>query len=263
MAAIDARRQRHAERAWALPLGVFFVAAATWQRLTLGSESLLIPTFTEIIGAFYDLVFVKRLIWEPLYQSNKALVFGYGIAVGVGVPIGLLMARVPWFEEVAEPYTHLFLALPTAPLIPLIMMALGLGLASRVLVVVLFSIIYITINTRAGVRNVDTTLIEMAKSFGANEVQIWRKILIPGAVPAILAGLRIGLGRAVNGMVVAELLLVATGIGNLLLEFRAALDGGMLFATVFAVSLEAIGLLALMKAAENRLAPWARGIGQE
>jgi ABC-type nitrate/sulfonate/bicarbonate transport system permease component len=136
-------------------------------------------------------------------------------------------------------------------------MALGLGLASRVLIVVFFTFIYITINTRAGVRNVDSSLIEMAKSFGASEVQIWRRILIPGAVPAILTGLRIGLGRAINGMVVAELLLVASGIGNLLLEFRAALDGGLLFATVFAVSLQAIVLLALMRTVEQQLAPWA------
>ena len=95
----------------------------------------------------------------------------------------------------------------------------------------------------------------MARSFGANEAQIWRRILIPGAVPAILTGLRIGLGRAINGMVAAELLLVASGIGNLLLEFRAAFEGGLLFATVFAVSLQAVVLLAFMQTLEQRLAP--------
>lgn len=265
MAITAARRRPQAERVWSwlLPLGVFVAGAATWQHLTAGAESLLIPTFTESAAAFYSLLFVKGQIWEPLYQSNKALVLGYAISVGLGVPIGLLMARARWFEDIAEPYTHLLLAMPTAPLIPLVMMALGLGLASRVFIVVMFAIIYITINTRAGVRNVDPSLVEMAKSFGANEVQIWRKILIPGAVPAILAGLRIGLGRAVNGMVVAELLLVATGIGNLLLEFRAAFEGGMLFATIFAVSLEAIGLLTLMRTLEHRLVPWAHRMGQE
>jgi ABC-type nitrate/sulfonate/bicarbonate transport system permease component len=143
------------------------------------------------------------------------------------------------------------------------MMALGLGLASQVLIVVLFALIYIVVNTRAGVRGVDPTLIEMARSFGANEAQVWWRILIPGAVPAILAGLRIGLGRAVNGMVVAELLLVATGIGNLLLEYRAAFEGGKLFATVLAISLEAIVLLALMRALESWLAPWAEGVATD
>lgn len=251
--------EQRKEKLWALglPIGVFIVFGVVWQLGAIRSESLLIPTFSETMAGLYQLVFVRGDLWMALYQSNQALVLGYLISVAIGVPFGLAMARAKWLENIAEPYTHMLLAMPTAPLIPLIMMALGLGLASRVVIVVLFTFIYITINTRAGVRNVDSSLIEMAKSFGASEVQTWRKILIPGAVPAILTGLRIGLGRAINGMVVAELLLVASGIGNLLLEFRAALEGGLLFATVFAVSLQAIVLLALMRTVEQQLAPWA------
>jgi NitT/TauT family transport system permease protein len=248
------------EKLWAvaLPFFTFAVFGIIWQLSTLHSESLLIPTFVETMAGLYRLVFVRGDLWFALYQSDQALVLGYFISMAIGVPSGLAMARAKWLENMAEPYTHMFLAMPMAPLIPLIMMALGLGLASRVLIVVLFTFIYITINTRAGVRNVDAGLIEMAKSFGATEAQIWRRILIPGAVPAILTGLRIGLGRAINGMVAAELLLIASGVGNLLLEFRAALDGGMLFATVFAVALQAVLLLVLMRAIEQRLAPWAR-----
>jgi ABC-type nitrate/sulfonate/bicarbonate transport system permease component len=245
------------EKLWALglPIGVFVVFGTVWQLATIHSESLVIPTFTDTMAGLYRLVFVRGDLWMALYQSDQALVLGYLISVLIGVPFGLAMARAKWLENIAEPYTHMLLAMPTAPLIPLIMMALGLGLASRVVIVVLFTFIYITINTRAGVRNVDSSLIEMAKSFGANEAQIWRKILIPGAVPAILTGLRIGLGRAINGMVAAELLLVASGIGNLLLEFRAAFEGGLLFATVFAVALQAVLLLAFMQMLEQRLAP--------
>lgn len=245
------------EKLWALglPIAVFIVFGIVWQLATLHSQSLVIPTFTETMVGLYRLVFVRGDLWMALYQSNQALVLGYLISVAIGLPFGLAMARADWLENIAEPYTHMLLAMPTAPLIPLIMMALGLGLASRVMIVVLFTFIYITINTRAGVRNVDSSLIEMAKSFGANEAQIWQRILIPGAVPAILAGLRIGLGRAINGMVAAELLLVASGIGNLLLEFRAAFEGGLLFATVFVVALQAVILLAFMQMLEQRLAP--------
>ena len=245
------------EKLWALglPLGVFIVSGIVWQLATMHSESLVIPTFTETMASLYRLVFIRGDLWMALYQSDQALVLGYLISVLIGVPFGLAMARAKWLENIAEPYTHMFLAMPTAPLIPLIMMALGLGLASRVTIVVLFTFIYITINTRAGVRNVDSSLIEMAKSFGANEAQIWQRILIPGAVPAILTGLRIGLGRAINGMVAAELLLVASGIGNLVLEFRAAFEGGLLFATVFVVALQAVVLLAFMQMLEQKLAP--------
>jgi ABC-type nitrate/sulfonate/bicarbonate transport system permease component len=245
------------EKLWALglPIGVFLVFSIVWQLATIHSQSLVIPTFTETMAGLYRLVYVRGDLWMALYQSNQALVLGYLISVAIGLPLGLAMARADWLENIAEPYTHMLLATPTAPLIPLIMMALGLGLASRVMIVVLFSFIYITINTRAGVRNVDSSLIEMAKSFGANEAQIWQRILIPGAVPTILTGLRIGLGRAINGMVAAELLPVASGIGNLLLEFRAAFEGGLVFATVFVVALQAVVLLAFMQMLEQRLAP--------
>jgi NitT/TauT family transport system permease protein len=248
---------QHSEKFWGvcLPIAVFIVFAAIWQMLTRNSESLLIPTFFRTISALYQLLFVRGDLWWALYQSDQALVLGYLISIFIGVPLGLAIARFPQLENVAEPYTNILLALPTAPLMPIIIMALGLGLASRVLIVILFTFIYITINTRAGARNIDKSLIEMAKSFGASEVQIWRRILIPGAVPAILTGLRIGFGRAINGMVAAELILVASGIGNLLLEFRAAFEGGFLFATVFAVALQAIVILALMQRLEHRLAP--------
>ena len=249
-------KQRN-EKLWALllPLGVFIAFALVWEVCTINSTSLIIPTFFQTMAALYKLLFVRGDLWLALYQSDQALVLGYLISVAIGVPFGLAMARAKWLENIAEPYTHVLLAMPTAPLMPLIMMALGLGLASRVVIVVMFTFIYITINTRAGARNVDKSLIEMAKSFGASEAQIWRKILIPGAVPAILTGLRIGLGRAINGMVAAELILVASGIGNLLLEFRAAFEGGLLFATVFAVALQAVVLLGFMQTLEQRLAP--------
>src|ERR1043166_6286396 len=252
-------RQRH-EKLWALllPTGVFIAFGIVWQVCTTDSKSLIIPTFFQTMTALYKLLFTKGDLWVALYQSDQALVLGYLISVAIGVPLGLAMARANWLENIAEPYTHILLAMPTAPLMPLIIMALGLGLASRVLIVVLFTFIYIAINTRAGARNVDKSVIERAKSFGASEAQVWRRILIPGAVPAILTGLRIGLGRAVNGMVAAEIILAASGIGNLLLEFRAAFDGALLFATVFAVAFQAILLLALMQILEKRLAPELR-----
>src|SRR5262249_29500815 len=172
---------KHKEKLWALllPIAVFIAFGLIWQVCTVDSKSLIIPTFFQTIAALYKLLFTKGDLWLALYQSDQALVTGYLISVAVGVPFGLAMARANWLENVAEPYTHILLAMPTAPLMPLIIMALGLGLASRVVIVFLFTFIYIAINTRAGARNVDKSLIEMAKSFGPIEAQVWRKILIP------------------------------------------------------------------------------------
>ena len=120
--------------------------------------------------------------------------------------------------------------------------------------------VFITVNTRAGVRAVDPSLIEMAKSFGASEGQIWRRIVVPGALPAIFAGMRIGLGRSITGMVMVELILVASGLGRLLLEYSGRMQSDMVFATVLAVIIEALLLLTAMQSAEKKLAGWAPDI---
>jgi ABC-type nitrate/sulfonate/bicarbonate transport system permease component len=242
---------------WMLRILVFVLFALSWQVSAVFMKNMLIPTFTETISGFIQLVFVSGRIWQPLYISNQALVLGYILSVLIAIPLGLAAGRVRWIDKILNPYIGVFLAIPVAPLIPIAITALGLGLASRVAIVFLFTFVFIAVNTRAGVRNVDPGLIEMAKSFGANERQIWRRIVIPGAVPAIFAGLRIGLGRAVGGMVIVELLLVASGLGRLLLEFAGRLQAEFVFATVLVVIIEALLLLSAMRFAEQKVAPWA------
>jgi NitT/TauT family transport system permease protein len=203
------------------------------------------------------LIFTEGRFWEALYISNQALIIGYAVSLLIGIPLGLVAGRLRGSDRIFNPYVGVLLAMPVAPLIPIVIIALGLGLAARVFIVVLFAFVFITVNTRAGVRSVDASLIEMAKSFGATEAQIWRRIVIPGAMPAIFAGMRIGLGRAITGMVMVELILVASGLGRLLLEFSGRMQSDMVFATVLAVIIEALALLAIMQAIERKLTGWA------
>lgn len=252
------RRELNADRLWAvvLPLGVFLVVGAVWQFLASRSDSLIIPTFLETLTGLYELMMVDGDVWEALLLSNQAFVIGYVLAVAIGLPLGLALARMPALDTVADPYLSIWIAMPTAPLIPIIIMAIGIGLWSRVVLVLVFALIYITINTRAGVRSVDRSLVEMAKSFGASEQEVWRRVLLPGSAPALLAGLRLGMARAIDGMIVAELLLVAVGIGNLLLRYRAQFEGGLMFGTVLIVALEASILISLMRILERRFTRW-------
>jgi len=208
----------------------------------------------------FHLVFLEPRFWEALYISNQALVLGYAVSVLVGIPLGLIAGRLRWIDRILNPYFGVLLVMPVAPLIPIVIIALGLGLVARVSIVILFAVVFITINTRAGVRGVEPALIEMAKSFGASEGQIWRRIIVPGALPAIFAGLRIGLGRSITGMVMVELILVASGLGRLLLEFSGRMQSDLVFATVLAVIIEALILLAAMQALERKIAPWAPDI---
>ena len=246
-------------RDWGLKLLVFCVVVGLWEVFVSTSQNFLLPRFTEIAGALVQL-FLDGRFWEALYISNQALLLGYAVSVTVGIPLGLLAGRLPWMDRLLNPYVGVLLAMPVAPLIPIVIIALGLGLSSRIFIVVLFAFVFITVNTRAGVRNVEPSLIEMARSFGATESQIWRRIVIPGAMPAIFAGMRIGLGRSITGMVMVELLLVASGLGRLLLEFSGRMQSDLVFATVLAVIIEAIALLTIMQAIERKIVGWAPNI---
>jgi NitT/TauT family transport system permease protein len=242
---------------WTLRGAVFIAAVGLWELFLDSSQNFLLPRFTDVARGLFQLLFFESRFWEALYISNQALIFGFVISVLVGIPLGLLAGRLSWADRIFNPYVSVLLVMPVAPLIPIVIIALGLGLAARLFIVVLFSFVFITVNTRAGVRNVEPALIEMAKSFGATEGQIWRRIVIPGALPAIFAGLRIGLGRAITGMVIVELLLVASGLGRLLLEFSGRMQSDLVFATVVAVIVEALVLLSAMQAFERRITPWA------
>ncbi|WP_417250684.1 ABC transporter permease [Celeribacter sp.] len=216
----------------------------------------MIPTFLETAQALYQTMFVTGEIWPALWVSNLPLIIGFLVSVGISVPLGLAMARWKLVDEMLSPVTALALSLPIAPLIPVVLVALGMGQAPKVVIIVLFSWVFITTNVRAGTRRVDRSLVDMARSFGASERQVWFRILIPGAIPAVFAGLRIGLGRAFAGMVIVELIMLPVGIGALLLDYRGDFKAGLLYATTILVVIEAVVLAVAMQALERHLIKW-------
>jgi ABC-type nitrate/sulfonate/bicarbonate transport system permease component len=144
---------------------------------------------------------------------------------------------------------------PMAAIIPLLMMSVGFGLASRVILVTILSIVMVVVNCRAGVRQVDPSLIEMARSFGATERQVWSRILLPGALPAIMTGIRLGVGRAVTGMVIVELLLVSAALGGLILEYRGLFKAPLLYGTIVIILAEALLLISAARWATRWVRP--------
>ena len=172
------------DRAWQWGLGAASLAAVAiiWQGIALELKSLLLPTFTSTLAASVRLAADGQL-WEALWVSNQAAALGFICAAVAGIAIGLVTGRWRLAEKMFDPYLNILLAVPKAALIPVLIMATGLGLLSRVLVVFSFSVVSIAVNTRAGLRLVDRNWVEMAHSFGANEVQLWRKVLLPGALP--------------------------------------------------------------------------------
>lgn len=241
---------------WTYRIAALLIFGVAWEWYGRQAHSLLIPTASATVAAVGRLV-LEPSTWNAFLLSNQALVLGFAISVILGIPLGLAAARFSRAEQFADPYLNVLLVTPTAALIPLFLMALGLGLVPRVLMVVVFAIPMLIVNSRAGVRQVDPSTVEMATSFGASERQIWRKVLLPGALPAIMTGVRLGLGRAVTGMVIVELLMVAVGIGNLIIEARGSFDSDVLYGVVILVVLEALALISVARWVERRVAPWA------
>jgi ABC-type nitrate/sulfonate/bicarbonate transport system permease component len=246
-------RSVNRDREWRLGLGAasLLAVAAVWQVAALMVRSLLLPTFTDTIAACARLA-ASRDLWQALWVSNQAAALGFLSAGVVGIAIGLVTGRWRLAEQMVDPYLNILLAVPKAALIPVLIMATGLGLLSRVLVVFSFSVVSVAVNTRAGLRLVDRSVIEMAHSFGANEMQLWRKVLLPAALPGIIAGLRIGLIRSVSAMITVELLLLALGVGRLIMTYQDSFQASNLYATALFVVAEALLLTQALNWAERR-----------
>jgi NitT/TauT family transport system permease protein len=241
---------------WSLRLISLASFAMGWQLFAHFSNSLLLPSFTETVVALGKLLAAREL-WHALWISNQAMVLGFAFAAVIGVFVGLLIGRWRAAEKFIDPYLNILLVTPMSALIPIIIMATGLGIVSRVLIVFTFALVVIVVNTRAGLRMIEPHWIEMARAFGATESQLWRKVFLPGALPAIVVGLRLGLARAVTGMLTVELLLLALGLGRLILEFQSRFDSASLYATVGVITAEAVLLMRGVKWFAERVAPWS------
>jgi NitT/TauT family transport system permease protein len=241
---------------WPYRLLTLAVFAVLWQVWATAEDSLLIPTFTETMGALWRLI-TNPQTYNQFLISNGALAVGFMISLGLGIPIGLAMGRFRTAEKFTDVYVSILIVTPMAALIPILLMSVGIDFSARVVVVVLFSIPMVIVNSRAGVRQVDPAQIEMARSFRCSERQIWTRVLLPGSVPSIMTGVRIGLGRAVTGMVIVELLLVSVGIGRLILRYQSTFRPAELYAVIILVVIEALALISIARWVERRAAAWS------
>lgn len=233
-------------------LSGFFVL---WEVAARLDRTLLLPAPTRVFVALWDLVTNGELL-RAFAVSVQELAIGYSLAVVAGLLIGLLMAWFRPIERIVSPYLYIVLSVPAIAFIPLLVIWIGLGLASRVAVVFIFAFPIIAVNAFTGMRGVDPQLVEMGHAFSLKQRQLFFKIILPGAIPLIMAGLRLGAGRAFIGMVASEILLVSVGVGGLIQYYNATFKMAYLFAAVLAVLVVAVVLTQLMRVLEARLSPW-------
>lgn len=190
------------------------VWAVLWEIVGHTEAGFILPPLSRIFWRIFEIVPTPTFM-DALLITGRTFLIGNAIALGVGIPMGILMGRSIIADRLLLPWVNLFLSAPLSALVPVIMVVFGLGEATIILTVVLFAIWIIVLNARAGVRNITPSLVEMAQSFGANRWQAFSKIYVWAALPEILAGVRLGLIRAVKGVVIGQLLVSVVGFGTL------------------------------------------------
>ncbi|HJS61415.1 MAG TPA: ABC transporter permease [Pseudolabrys sp.] len=208
-----------------------------------------------IAEAFWELVVTGQL-WSALYDSLRPFVIGYALAILVGVPLGLFIGGFRAAEAALGLYITAGYAMPLVALVPLLILWLGLGFAVKVAVIFLMSLFPICINTWLGVTAVPKTLIEVGKSFVAPDTVILRRIILPATLPYIMAGIRLAVGRAVVGMVIAEFFTTISGLGAVIINSANNFDTATMFVPIIILMMTAIGLNWLIGFVERRVAPW-------
>jgi ABC-type nitrate/sulfonate/bicarbonate transport system permease component len=193
---------------------------------------------------------------EALKLSVLGLVLGFGSAIIVGVPTGIWMGRSRTFESALEPWVNALFVTPRVALIPLLLIWFGIGFEAQVVVIFLSAVFPIIINSYAGVRDISSNLVDTARAFCANERQLFLEVILPASVPFVMTGLRLGIGHAVIGMIVAQMFLALTGLGKLLVNYGDFFKTDYVFAVVIVIGLLGVILTEAVKRVESRFAHW-------
>jgi ABC-type nitrate/sulfonate/bicarbonate transport system permease component len=220
-------------------------------------------TYPSAIGrAFIGLVASGEL---QSYMKESLLVLTYAsiLSLIVGVLLGVIMGRFSIVEWAADIYINALYSTPMVAVVPLIVLWFGFKVPAKVIIVFLFMVFPVLLNTYEGVKNVDRNLQEVARSFCSSEGQLWRHLIIPSAIPFIVAGVRLAIGRGLVGMIVAEFYTSVTGLGYMIVRYANALETDKLFVPIVVVMVLGVGLMSLAKWVEGRIAPWRNSLGRD
>lgn len=226
-----------------------------WELYGRGVDPILLSYPTAILRAFPALVASGELVTHTA-QSLRSFGAGFLLAVAVGVPVGLLMGRYRLVEYALDWHVHALYATPRVAMIPLLVLWFGLGLLAKIAIVFLSAVFPIILAAYSGAKNVSGQLEETARAYGAGRLQIFVKVFLPATVPYVIAGLRLGVGRAIIGMTLAELFTVVSGLGYLLVSYANSFATDKLFVPIVVLAGLGVALTELLAWIQRHLAPW-------
>jgi len=242
--------RRHAPFWISIAIGI-----AIWEIAGRNTSQAFMVPFSTTMVQLWKLILTGEFLRQFL-SSAELFLTGFILALVVGMPLGMLLARVPWVRVGIEPYLMIIYATPMVALIPFILSMMGFGFAPKVLVVFLFAVFPVIYNTVEGARSIKPELIEVAKSYRSSEWALWREVMLPYTLPFAMTGVRQAIGRALVGMIAAEFFLSATGLGQLIMGASQNFDTAGVFASIFLIAIIGVGLMRLGLKIEMHFARW-------
>jgi sulfonate transport system permease protein len=259
--AADRRRKRALQN-----IGIRLVSVITvltlWELLAGKIDPVLFTKPSMIAVAAVQMIWSGEL-WNYLAPSLMVLAIGLSLACVIGIAIGLLLARY-WVADVAfGVYITFLYSIPSVALVPLIVLWAGYETTAKVIILFMFAFFPMVINTYQGVKNVDPKLMEVGRAFRCSEGQLWANIVLPGALPFIVTGLRLALGRGLIGMVLADLYTAISGVGYLIVRSASTYQVDKMFVPIVTLGLLGVTLTALLRLLERTVAPWTLASEEE
>lgn len=231
------------------------LGALAWQLIGEFADFDFFPPLSTVLARLVEMTADGQIL-SDLLTSVTNLAIGFGIAVVAGVSIGVLMGMYRRVQIGLEIYVNALLTAPALIFAPIFFSLFGLGRTVIVAVIVMYALFIIIINTAAGVRAAPMELVEMARSFGANDWRIARRILLPAAMPMTMAGLRIGVGRAVKGMINAEMFIAVVGLGRVVMHAGDRFDSASVLAVLIVIVGVALAAVKLVQLLDRRVTSW-------
>jgi NitT/TauT family transport system permease protein len=253
------RDDRPDNRRMRIALGTLavLVAFGIWELLTVlqVQPRILLPNPADVVNAFKE-IFASPTVGADFTASGKELLYGYVLAVVVGIAFGLLIG---WYRPVGyllDPFVNFAYAVPRVAVSPLLLVWLGIGISSKIALVFLVAVFPVLINTISGIRNLDRQLLRTARCFDASDLQIFRTVALPGSIPFILSGMRLGIGSALIGVFVAELVGAQHGVGQLIVDAGNQFQTAKVFAGLIIFAVTGVILSAAVRRAEKHFEAW-------
>ena len=213
-----------------------------WEIVGQTGATFFVPPLSEVLTTLFNVI-QTTAFQKALYETAYAFCAGVFFAIVIGIPTGIMMGKNRLLDELLLPWVNVFLSAPLTALVPVLMVLFGFGMKSIIITTTLFAIWIIILNSRAGVKQINRSLVEMAHSFGASPLDAFFKIYFWAALPEILGGVRIGIIRAVKGVIIGQLLISIVGFGALFELYSANFLMGhfwavliVLFALAFTIS---------------------------